>query len=440
MTIYRNWRLFAVAFIGLLVLGVIAACGDDDEATGTPTSTGGTPTSTGGLSGELEIFSWWTTGGEAAGLEALYDLYPTECPGDVEIVNSTVAGGGGDVARQVLASRMQGGDPPGTFQVHMGHELLDSYVESGDMESLKALFEEQGWNDIFPQGVLDIISKDGEPYSVPVNIHRANVLWYNKATFEDNNVEAPTTFDDFFAVADTLEAAGITPLALGDKEAFAAVQLMETTLLGVLGPEDYKGLWTGDTDWAGADVTEALDTFKRMLSYTNSDHSSLTWDQANDLVINGTAGMTIMGDWLDGDNKAKEFTDSGWVPAPGTTGSYDALSDTFGLPKDAPNPDAVKCWLELVGSQAGQEAFNPKKGSICARTDCDKTLFDEYLQSAIDDWAQDDIVPSLAHGAAASPSWAADVSDAVTAFVADENVGTLQDRLATACTTAGVCS
>ena len=33
--------------------------------------------------------------------------------------------------------------------------------------------------------------------------------------------------------------------------------------------------------------------------------------------------MTIMGDWLDGDNKAKNFTDSGWVPAPGTTGIYE---------------------------------------------------------------------------------------------------------------------
>ena len=81
--------------------------------------------------------------------------------------------------------------------------------------------------------------------------------------------------------------------------------------------------------------------------------------------------MTIMGDWLEGDNKAKEFTDYGWIPAPGTAGIYDALSDTFGLPKGAPNPDAVNCWLKVVGSKDGQEAFNPLKGSVCARTDCD---------------------------------------------------------------------
>jgi glucose/mannose transport system substrate-binding protein len=67
-------------------------------------------------------------------------------------------------------------------------------------------------------------------------------------------------------------------------------------------------------------------------------------------------------------------------------------------------------------------------------------LFDTYLKSAIDDWKTDTIVPSLAHGAAASPSFASDISDAVTAFVADRDVATLQGRLATACQDAGVCS
>jgi glucose/mannose transport system substrate-binding protein len=308
------------------------------------------------------------------------------------------------------------------------------------MQPLDDLFAQEGFNDAFPQGVLDIVSYEDHPYSVPVNIHRANVLWYNKTVFEDNSITPPESFDDFFAAADALQAAGVTPLALGDSEVFAATQLLETTLLGSLGADAYNGLWTGDTDWSGAAVTAALDNYKKMLSYVNDDHSSLTWDQANDLVISGDAAMTVMGDWLDADNKAKDFTDSGWVPTPGTSGIYDALSDTFGLPKDAPNESAVMCWLKLVGSKEGQEAFNPLKGSVCARTDCDPSLFDEYLQSAADDWQTDDIVPSLAHGAAASPAWLGDVNDAATAFVSDPNVGDFQGRLADACVAADVCN
>ncbi len=438
ITHFKLWLLAGALILALAAFGY--ACGDDDEEGETPTPGSPTATAPGGLTGELEIFSWWTTGGEAAGLEALFDLYPTVCPGDVEIVNATVAGGGGAQARQVLTTRMQGGDPPGSFQVHMGHELIDTWVTTDFMEPLDDLFAEEGWNDIFPQGVLDIVSYEGHPYSVPVNIHRANVLWYNAAVFEQNNIEPPETFDDFFAAADTLEAAGIVPLALGDVEVFAATQLLETTLIGSLGPEGYNGLWTGETDWSGADVTSALETFERMLGYVNDDHSSLTWDQANDLVISGDAAMTIMGDWLHGDNVAKDFADSGWVPSPGTSGIYDALSDTFGLPQNAPNADAVNCWLKLAGSKEGQEAFNPLKGSVCARTDCDPSLFDDYLQSATEDWERDEIVPSLAHGAAASPAWLGEINDAVTAFITDLDVATFQSRLADACVTADVCS
>ena len=443
MRLWRFWLLFVLSLSLLLVLA--AACGgEEEEATpgaASPTAGAASLTPAGGaLSGKLEIFSWWTTGGEAAGLEALFDLYPEKCPGDVEIVNATVAGGAGFNARQVLTTRMLGGDPPGSFQVHMGHELTDTWVTTGNMEPLDALYQEEGWNDVFPQGVLDIVSYQGKPYSVPVNIHRANVLWYNKKVFEDNNLEPPTTFDEFFQVADTLKAAGITPLALGDNGIWASAQVMETVLLGTLGADGYNGLWTGDTDWAGPEVTKALETFKRMLSYVNSDHSSLTWDQANALVISGDAAMTIMGDWIEGDYKAKNFTDFGYVPTPGTKGIYDALSDTFGLPKGAPNPDAVMCWLRLVGSKEGQEAFNPLKGSICARADCDTSLFDAYLQSAIADWKTDTIVPSLAHGAAASQGWVAEITDATTAFVTDLNVAAFQSRLVDACNEAKVCS
>ncbi|MBI5946576.1 MAG: carbohydrate ABC transporter substrate-binding protein [Chloroflexi bacterium] len=409
---------------------VAIACGDDDDEDKTPS---------GGLSGKLEIFSWWTTGGEAAGLQKLYELYPNQCGGTVNIVNSTVAGGGGAQARQVLTTRMLGNDPPGSFQVHMGHELIDSWVTTNYMEPLDSLFKEQGWNDVFPKGVLDIVSYQGKPYAVPVNIHRANVLWYNKAVFTANGLQPPKTLDDFFKVADALKAKGITPLALGDVDSFASIQLMETVLLGKLGATAYNGLWTGATDWKAANVTDALNAFKKTLDYVNSDHSSLSWDQANDLVISGKAAMTIMGDWLEGDMKAKNFTNYGWLPSPGTEGVYDALSDTFGLPKNAPNKAAVLCWLKVVGSKAGQEAFNPLKGSICARTDCNPSLFDAYLQSAMTDWKANTIVPSLAHGAAVKPGWLTEISDAVTAFVANKDAATLQNRLAAACKTAGVC-
>jgi len=376
------------------------------------------------VSGEVEIFSWWTAGGEAEGLQAMIDIFNEKYP-DVEFINATVAGGAGFEAKPVLISRLTGGDPPDSFQVHAGHELIDTWGVGDYLEPVNFIFEEEGWYDFYPDDMISILSSGDDILSVPVNIHRSNVLWYNKAVFEDNGIEVPTTFDEFFAAADALEAAGITPLALGDTGIWAAVHLFENVLLGTVGSDDYIGLMDGSVRWDSDGVKEAIQTFVDLLDYVNDDHSALGWDAAAQYVIEGTAATTIMGDWAEGYFKSKGLTpdvEFGYVPSPGTSGNFMALSDTFCLPKGAPNRDAAIAWLKICGSKEGQDAFNPLKGSIPSRTDADISLYDVYLKGAIDDFGVDTITPSIAHGAAVSETWSVAIGDVITLLIADKDV------------------
>ncbi len=302
---------------------------------------------------KLEIFSWWTGAGEEDGLKALIKLFQEKYP-DIPVENAAVAGGAGTNAKAVLASRMQGNDPPATFQVHGGAELNEGWVAAGKMEPLNDLYEKEGWMDKFPKSLIDMVSKDGKIYSVPVNIHRGNVLWYNKKIFAENGLQPPKTFDEFFQVAEKLKAKGITPLALGDKEPWTATHIFETVLLGTLGTEDYKKLWTGELSFDDPKVKEAVNTFKKMLNYVNEDHSSRNWQDAAQLVGKGEAAMNIMGDWVKGyfvnDLKLKVNEDFGYVPTPNTEGKFMVITDTFGLPKGVKNPEDVKKFLSVLGS------------------------------------------------------------------------------------------
>ena len=374
------------------------------------------------LSGEVEVFSWWTAGGEAEGLQAMIDIFNEKYP-DVEFINATVAGGAGTEAKPVLNARMTGGDPPDSFQIHAGHELIDTWGVGDYLEPVNFIFEEEGWLDFYPEDMISILSKGDDILSVPVNIHRSNVLWYNKAVFEENGIEAPTTFDEFFAAADVLKAAGITPLAMG--EAWTAKHLFENVLLGVIGADDYVGLMDGSVRWDSDGVKEAIQTFVDLLDYVNADNSALGWDAAAQYVIDGTAAMTVMGDWAEGYFKSKGLTpdvEFGYVPSPGTSGIFMALSDTFCLPKGAPNRDNAIAWLKICGSKEGQDAFNPLKGSIPSRTDADISLYDVYLKSAIADFSSNIITPSITHGAAVSETWSTAIGDVITLLLADKDV------------------
>lgn len=388
------------------------------------------------MSSEVEVFSWWTGGGEAAGLDAMIALFDEQHP-DIEFINAAVAGGAGTNARAVLASRLQANDPPDSWQAHAGWEIIGTYVAAGQIEPLNDLFEAQGWLDVMPETLIPLISKGDDIYSVPVNIHRANVLWYNPALLEEVGVaEVPTTWDDLIASCDAIESAGYICMSMGEQ--WTAMHLMEVVLLGELGPDAYTALWTGEGDWGSADVTAALETYSAVLDHVNEDAASLTWQDAAQLVANGDAAYNVMGDWVDGYFSGDVSGGNlglvpgegyGWAPPPGTDGAFQFLSDSFTLAVGAPHPDAAEAWLTLAGSKEGQEAFNPVKGSICARTDCDPSLFNVYLQSAMDDWSTDTVVGSLAHGVVANDTWKNEINTALGLFLGDRDVEAFQSAL-----------
>jgi glucose/mannose transport system substrate-binding protein len=139
-------------------------------------------------------------------------------------------------------------------------------------------------------------------------------------------------------------------------------------------------------------------------------------------VLDGKAGMTVMGDWAHGyalSKGLKPDVDYGWVAAPGNEGVFMWLSDSFGLAKGAPDPDQARAWLSVVGSKDGQDAFNPKKGSIPARTDPDLSKYDDYLKASIADFAKLKLAPSAAHGASTTNAYQEAFHNALEVFSSD---------------------
>lgn len=402
----------AVGAVGLDEL--LAACGG--TSAGSPN---GVP------SGTLEIFSWWTSGGEKDGLDELFKIYEGKYS-RVTIKNSAVAGGAGTDAKAVLATRMEGGKPPDSFQVHAGQELISTWVKAGKMEPITDIWQAQGWDSIMPQGLKDIVSSKGEVWSVPVDIHRGNLIWYSAKALSSAGIQPPTTFQQLFQAMDALKGKGMqAPLALGSKGNWQVAMWLENGVLGLGGPAYYKQLFMGKGNFEDATVKQVLTNMKQMLEYVNSDHPTIDWDEASKRLISGSSAFTIMGDWAKG-----YFTANSWVTGtdfqvvtwPGTATSYMVICDTFGIPKGAPNHSAAVSWVETAGSEAGQAAFNPKKGSIPARTDVPKDLFDSISQQFIDDFKSSSLVPSSAHGSATPEAFSSAVNDELGQFVQARDV------------------
>jgi len=425
---------------GSMVAGaaLLTACPAPAAPGAAAPAAGGGAAATAGAN-QLEIFSWWTSGGEVEALNAIYAIYSEKFP-VVEIVNAALTGGAGQGGnmKALLETRMQGGQPPDSFQVHLGRELIDSHVVPDRMESLEWLYEEEGLNDVFPKDLIAIASYEGKPYSVPVNIHRSNVLWYRPSKLEAAGVAAaPTTWDEFFAAAELLKAAGIPALAVAEIEPNFSGHVFENILITQLDQAGYLGLFDGSTSWEDERVTKALSILNQALDYANPDYLSTSWGDINDrFVADDGPAMMIMGDWTHGVLMSKGFTDYRWAPAPDTAGIFMVLSDSFGLPKNTPHRDNAVNFLRVCGSREGQDAFNPIKGSIPARTDPDLSKYDEYLLSAMEDFKSNTLSPSIQHGAAVKQSFVLDYAIAINNLATNRDVAAAQAMLVQAATDA----
>lgn len=369
---------------------------------------------------EVEVLHWWTSGGEARAANVLKELMEAEGYGWEDFA---VAGGGGETAMTVLKSRAMSGNPPSAAQIK-GPEIQE-WGELGLLGELDEVAEAEAWDELLPPTVADVMRHNGSYVAVPVNVHRVNWLWANPQVLEAAGVEMPTTLDELFEAGEAIREAGFIPLAHGG-QAWQDATVFESVLLATGGTEFYQqALVDLDPEALGSErMVEALETFKRLRELMDADMPGRDWNIATSMVIEGSAGMQLMGDWAKG-----EFTAAGLTAgeeylcaaAPGTQDAFTFNIDSLAMFRvEGAEREAQQALARLVLEPTFQEAFNLAKGSIPARPDLDMSEFDQCAQQSMDDFQrtaeEGGLVPSMAHGMAVRADVQGAIFDVVTNY------------------------
>ncbi|MFW9880080.1 MAG: ABC transporter substrate-binding protein [Candidatus Thorarchaeota archaeon] len=376
-------------------------------------------------SNRLVIYHWWTSSGEKMALNSLVEVFTQEYP-EVIVALTPISGGAGYQMFDIIKPLVRSGEAPDAFQMHAGYEAKP-YYDAGLLEQVNYIWESEELENVVPKIVQIMCQFDGNYYSVPIDIHRANVVWYNKILLDEHNIDASdlTDWDSFFKACDNLKANGVKyPIQIGKD--WTVAHVFETIMAGE-GIEFYE-------DWINGKITSpddprllnALEIFKKYVSYTNPDYTTLEWDIATSRIISGESAFNIMGDWANGEFKiAKKVynEDYGTFKVPNTNNMYGLVIDTFQHPKAIANPENSDKWLKVVSSNKGQDAFNPIKGSISARVDTDVSKYDLYSRLAILDFISVRYMfPSVVHGSGAPEEFKIKFKEIMSDFVINLNV------------------
>jgi glucose/mannose transport system substrate-binding protein len=177
-------------------------------------------------------------------------------------------------------------------------------------------------------------------------------------------------------------------------------------------------------------------------SYVDDNFSGRDWNLASAMVINGEAGMQMMGDWAKGEFlKANQVpgTDFVCIRFPGTQGMVTFNSDQFAMfnvtSEEAKAAQATMA--SAVMNPEFQSAFNVVKGSVPARTDVPNDAFDDCGKKGMADLAEANangmLFGSMAHGHSTPASVKNAMYDVVTAhFNGEYDSQTAAQELVTA--------
>lgn len=215
----------------------------------------------------------------------------------------------------------------------------------------------------YSSGILDAFSYEGKIYGAPFS-SSSWVMFYNKAVFEENNLQIPETWDEFISICETLKANGVTPIAFtiggGWTSFFWFQEIMASNW-----PDAYYDVCQGKKSWTCDEVKQTFLIWKDMIEKGYfTDPATDLGNEVPSMFAKGEVGMTYCGDWysayldaveLVGETDYSIFIIPPYVEDRPKTVIYE--TGPVVISENAQNKDAAVLFVEYFLSDEGQELW-----------------------------------------------------------------------------------
>ncbi len=229
------------------------------------------------------------------------------------------------------------------------------FVDLGLVEPVTDLWTSAGWETNFPEGIK-AVSKgaDSEYYFVPSTYYSWEI-WYRKSLFEQAGIEAaPTTWDELLTASDKLLAVDIKPFTLGSSQPWTTAAWFDYLNMRINGPEFHIELMDGKQSYTSPEVKEVFNRWNELLgknAYIDNPESYL-WQDALNFMVQGDAGMYLMGNFLLDSYPEEDQDDLDFFRFPmiseGVLVGEDAPTDGYFIAAGAENVDTAKAFLQFI--------------------------------------------------------------------------------------------
>src|ERR671924_872371 len=245
----RRTRLLPIAAIAALVLA-LGACGGGDG--------GGTKEGT----GTITIFSLWGGSEQEAFQKVL-----TQFTKDTGIKTKY------ESARDflpVIRTRLAADNPP-QMAIIPRPGFVAELANDDVLISLEDLgLDADKINEQYSDTWTNLTTVDDTVYGVVAKANSKSTVWYKPNSFQQNNFQVPTTWNDLVNITKQYKAKGKTPWAAGaqgDENSWTLTDWFEQIYARQAGPDKYKQLFeTGEVKFNDPSVKAAIDEMVKIVN------------------------------------------------------------------------------------------------------------------------------------------------------------------------------
>lgn len=188
--------------------------------------------------------------------------------------------------------------------------------------------------DDFVAGTLEAFSVDDVTYGLPLELN-ISYIFYNKRIFEENGVEVPETLDELIEVAEVLNENGVTPIALGNRDAWTGSMWYMYLADRIAGDEDVltKAI-DREISFEHPALIQAGEELQRLVDAGAfvQGFNGLADEEAKSMFTSEQAAMYLIATWdlpnyTTNEDIPQEFRDAvDYFPFPTVNGSGDMTS------------------------------------------------------------------------------------------------------------------
>ena len=187
---------------------------------------------------------------------------------------------------------------PDVVNWHAG-ERMAYYAKRGLFEDLSGDWKKNGWDAMYAS-TRSASSYNGKQYAAPT-VYYSWGLFYRKDLFRKVGIaDEPKTWDQFLDACKKLKAAGITPIAVGGRDAWTLAGWFDYLDLRLNGNAFHQQLMAGDVPYTDPRVKKVYTTWKSLIDagYFIDNALSYDLDGAQPFLFQGKAAMMLMGTFI----------------------------------------------------------------------------------------------------------------------------------------------